>query len=83
MKMYCPKCKINREFYELDDGPDVDDDSLTYFSYNCQFCNLHLDGNNNNWYNGDDVACYLHLAHAKPFMTSKEYDKAKSNSKQS
>ena len=72
---------MNREFYELDDGPDVDDNTLTYFSYNCQFCNWHGDGNNNNWYNGDDVACYLHVKHAKPFMTSEEYDETKSNSK--
>ena len=81
MKMYCPKCKRNQEFYEIDDGPDVDDDSLTYFSYNCQICNLHLDGNNKNWYNGEDVACYLHVLHATPFMTSEEYDKAKNSSK--
>ncbi len=68
---------MNRDFYEIDDGPDVDDDKLTYLSYNCQFCNLHLDGNNKNWYNGEDVACYLHVDLVEPFMTSKEYAAAK------
>ena len=77
--MYCPKCKKNTEFYEIDDGPDVDDDKLTYFSYNCEVCNLHLDGNNNNWYNGEDVSCYLHVDHVTPYMTSEEYDKIKKN----
>jgi hypothetical protein len=77
--MYCPKCKKNTEFYEIDDGPDVDDDKLTYFSYNCEECNLHLDGNNNNWYNSEDVSCYLHVDHATPYMTSEEYNKIKKN----
>ena len=36
MKMYCPKCKENSEFYEIDDGPDVDDDTIAYTSYNCE-----------------------------------------------
>ena len=73
MKMFCPKCKINREFFEIDDGPDVADEKLTYFSYNCEICNIHLDGKNQNWYNGEDVSCYLHVKNAKPFMTSEEY----------
>ncbi len=77
MKMYCPKCNMNTEFYEIDDGPDVDDDKLTYFSYNCEVCNLHLDGKNNNWYDGEDVSCYLHVDNAKPYMTSEEYDEIK------
>ena len=42
--MYCPKCKAITEFYEIDDGPDVDDSQLTYTSYNCEVCNIHLDG---------------------------------------
>ena len=73
--MYCPKCKKNTEFYDIDDGPDVDDDKLTYTSFNCEVCNLHLDGKNKNWYNGEDVSCYLHVERAKPYMTSVEYDK--------
>jgi len=73
--MYCPKCKKNTEFYDIDDGPDVDDDNLTYTSYNCEVCNLHLDGKNKNWYNCEDVSCYLHVGQAKPYMTSVEYDK--------
>jgi len=75
MEKFCPKCKKNTEFYEIDDGPDVDDDHLTYTSYNCELCNLHLDGKNNNWYNGDEVSCYLHLEHAKPYMTGEEYSR--------
>jgi hypothetical protein len=75
MKMYCPKCKMKREFYEIDDGPDVADEKLTYFSYNCEMCNVHLDGKNKNWYNGDDVSCYLHVDHAQPYMTSEEYSR--------
>jgi hypothetical protein len=71
--MYCPKCKKNTEFYDIDDGPDVDDDTLTYTSYNCEVCNLHLDGKNQNWYNSEDVSCYLHVERAKPYMTSIEY----------
>ena len=73
MKMYCPKCKTERDFFEIDDGPDVDDDTLTYFSYNCEVCYIHLDGKNKNWYNSEEVSCYLHVDHAKPFMTSEEY----------
>ena len=73
--MYCPKCKTDTEFYEIDDGPDVDDDKLTYTSYNCEVCNLHLDGKNNNWYSGEDVACYLQVERAKPYITSIEYEK--------
>ena len=72
---YCPKCKTSTEFYEIDDGPDVDDDKIAYTSYNCGICNLHLDGKNNNWYNGEDVSCYLHIEWAKPYMTSREYNK--------
>ena len=77
--MYCPKCKKNTAFYEIDDGPDIDDDKLTYFSYNCEVCNLHLDGNNNNGYNGEDVSCYLHVDHVTPYMTSEEYDETRSS----
>jgi len=73
MNMYCPKCKMDREFYEIDDGPDVADENLTYFSYNCEICNIHLDGKNKNWYNSEEVSCYLHVGQAKPFMTSAEY----------
>jgi len=73
MNMFCPKCKMNREFYEIDDGPDVDDDKLTYMSYNCEVCNIHLDGKNKNWYNGDEVSCYLHIERVKPYLTSEEY----------
>jgi len=72
--MFCPKCKGNTEFYEIDDGPDLQENELTYMSYNCEICNIHLDGKNNNWYNGDEVSCYLHLKHAKPFMTNEEYN---------
>ena len=75
LEMLCPKCKRICDFFEIDDGPDVEDDSLTYISYNCENCNIHLDGKNKNWYNGDEVACYLHLDHAKPFMTREEYQK--------
>lgn len=73
--MYCPKCKSVTDFYEIDDGPDVDDEKITYISYNCEVCNIHLDGNNHNWYNGEEVSCYLHLEFAIPFMTSKEYQR--------
>lgn len=75
MEMFCPKCKSNTEFYEIDDGPDVEDTTISYISYNCEVCNSHLDGNNKNWYDGNEVVCYLQLEYAKPFMTSTEYDK--------
>ena len=76
--MYCPKCKKSSDFFEIDDGPDVDDDKVAYISYNCEICNVHLDGKNNNWYNGDEVACYLHTDYSKPYMTSEEYKKVAS-----
>ncbi|MGD2106959.1 MAG: hypothetical protein PVH93_05060 [Nitrosopumilaceae archaeon] len=75
MEMYCPKCKSKTEFYEIDDGPDVDDDTIAYTSYNCDVCNIHLDGNNRNWYNGDEVVCYQQLEKAIPYMTSEEYNR--------
>ena len=75
--MYCPKCKANTEFYEIDDGPDVDDNHIAYTSYNCEICNIHLDGKNKNWYHGEEVSCYLHVEHAKPYMTNEEYAKIK------
>ncbi len=75
--MYCPKCKTNTEFYEIDDGPDVDDSKLTYTSYNCEVCNIHLDGKNKNWYNGEEVSCYLHVELAEPYMKNEEYIKIK------
>ena len=75
MEMFCPKCKANTEFYEIDDCPDVEDTSISYISYNCEVCNSHLDGNNKNWYDGNEVVCYLQLEYAKPFMTSVEYEK--------
>lgn len=74
MQIYCPKCKARTEFYEIDDGPDVDDEQLAYTSYNCEICNMHLDGNNKNWYDGNEVACYLHLENAKAYMTKEEYN---------
>ena len=78
--MYCPKCKTTTEFYEIDDGPDVDDSQVTYTSYNCEICNIHLDGKNKNWYHGEEVSCYLHVDHAEPYMTSEEYNKIKNKS---
>ena len=79
MEMYCPKCKTMTEFFEIDDGPDVDDEKIAYISFNCEICNSHLDGNNKNWYDGNEVACYLHLKYSKPFMTSEEYEKIPKN----
>ena len=78
--MYCPKCKTNKEFYEIDDGPDVQNEELAYTSFNCETCNIHLDGKNRNWYDGDEVACYLHLEYATPYMTKEEYEKISRNS---
>ena len=75
MRLYCPKCKKTCDFFEIDDGPDVAQDEPTYISYNCENCNIHLDGKNKNWYNGDEVSCYLHLIYAKPYMTKEEYKK--------
>ena len=79
MNIYCPKCKTGREFYEIDDGPDVADEKLTYFSYNCKICNIHLDGKNKNWYDGEDVSCYLHVDLVKPYMTSEDYSRNAKN----
>lgn len=75
MNMYCPRCKMNQDFYEIDDGPDVADEKFSYFSYNCEICYIHLDGKNKNWYSSEDVSCYLHVEQAIPYMTSEEYDK--------
>ena len=75
LKIYCPRCKATTEFYEIDDGPDIDDETLTYISFNCEVCYIHLDGKNKNWYNSEDVSCYLHVGRATPFMTSEEYAK--------
>ena len=75
MLRFCPKCKKKTEFYEIDDGPDVDDEQVTYTSYNCEICNIHLDGSNDTWYDGDEVSCYLHIEYAKPFMTAEEFKK--------
>jgi len=79
--MYCPKCRKETEFYEIDDGPDVDDNTIAYISYNCEECNLHLDGNNRNWYLGEEVSCYLQLEHATPYMTSEEYHRVSQDQK--
>ncbi|HUU48462.1 MAG TPA: hypothetical protein VMW55_06740 [Nitrosopumilaceae archaeon] len=70
---------MDREFYDIDDGPDVADEKLTYFSYNCEICNIHLDGKNKNWYDSEDVSCYLQVEQAKPYMTSEEYSRNAKN----
>lgn len=50
-KIFCPRCKTNQEYYELDEGPDGYDDDITFTSEVCKVCELyHYGWSDGGWY---------------------------------
>lgn len=75
MKLFCPECKEEKEFFEVDCGPDTYDDDIAYTSYICEKCKIYCDGWNDNWYEEGTVWTDLDYSDIKPLFTSEQYDK--------